>query len=65
MKNESAKAEDEREETMFKVPSVSVNCEINMPEVSIAIKSIANIVKKSHCSNYQQNTITDYYSFIV
>jgi len=39
---------------------VSVNSDINTPEVSMALNNISNFVKTSY-SNYKQTTIIDYF----
>jgi len=73
--DESEQADEEGKEIVFKVPSisemyfyidqvrtfVSVNSDINTPEVSMALYNISNFVKKSY-SNYKQTTIIDYFS---
>lgn len=73
--DESEQGDEESEEIVFKVPSisemyfyidqvrtfVSVNSDINTPEVSMALNNISNFVKKSY-SNYKQTTIKDYFS---
>lgn len=72
---ESEQGDEESEEIVFKVPSisemyfyidqvrtfVSVNSDINTTEVSMALNNISNFVKKSY-SNYKQTTIKDYFS---
>jgi len=35
---------------------VSVNSDINTPNITMALKNIANFVKISYCSNYKQST---------
>jgi len=40
---------------------VSVNSDINTPEITIALKNITNFVKRSYWTNYKQSTIADYF----
>jgi len=63
-KDENNETEDETEEIIYKAPSISevyfsidqvrtfvtLNSDIKMPEISVALKNIANYVKKSYVS---------------
>jgi len=74
--DENNQTDDETEEILYESPSilevyfsadqvrnfVSLNNDINTPEIPMVLKNIANFVKKSYCSSYGQSTITDFFS---
>uniref|UniRef100_A0A2S2R2P8 Uncharacterized protein n=1 Tax=Sipha flava TaxID=143950 RepID=A0A2S2R2P8_9HEMI len=74
--NENEQADNETEEIVYNVSNfsevhfsinqvrtfVSLNNDINTPEISITLKNIADYVEKSFCSSYRQSSRTDYFS---